>query len=203
MPQSHARSFAGSRSCRSCCQAVKNVSWARSSLRVTLPVALKATLRRHGHDLHPGDILCMNDPFDGGMHLPDIFVFQPIFVDGQVVSFAATICHHTDVGGRVPGSNAADSTEIFQEGLRIPPLKLFSQGVMDETLSAIIALNVRVPDRVLGDLRAQYAACLVGASLRKSPARQPLAHELPGVRDWLSFTTEQTDGFHVTSERDR
>ena len=61
------------------------------------------------------------------------------------------ICHHTDVGGRVPGSNAADSTEIYQEGLRIPPLKLFRAGVMDETLEAVISLNVRVPDRVIGD----------------------------------------------------
>lgn len=94
----------------------------------SIPVALKAALARLGGDLHPGDVICMNDPFEGGMHLPDIFVFQPIFVAGVMVSVAATICHHTDVGGRVPGSNASDSTEIYQEGLRIPPLKLFERG---------------------------------------------------------------------------
>ena len=79
----------------------------------SIPIALKATLARLGTDIHPGDVLCMNDPFEGGMHLPDIFVFQPIFVDGRIVAFAATICHHTDVGGRVAGSNASDSTEIY------------------------------------------------------------------------------------------
>ena len=74
------------------------------------------------------------------------------------------ICHHTDMGGRVPGSNASDSTEIYQEGLRIPPLKLFERGVREHgRCSRIIEKNVRVPDRVLGDLGAQYAACQVGA----------------------------------------
>ena len=105
----------------------------------------------------------MNDPYCGGMHLPDIFMFFPIFDGASVLAWSVVICHHTDVGGRVPGSNAADSTEIYQEGLRIPPLRLFRNGVMDETLEAMIGLNVRVPDRVIGDLRAQYAACQVGA----------------------------------------
>ena len=76
----------------------------------------------------------MNDPFEGGMHLPDIFLFKPIYQDGQRLAFAATICHHTDVGGRVAGSNASDSTEIYQEGLRIPPLKLYDAGRRNETL---------------------------------------------------------------------
>ena len=101
----------------------------------------------------------MNDPFDGGMHLPDIFVFQPIFFEGQRLAFAATCCHHTDVGGRVAGSNASDSTEIYQEGLRIPPLKLYDRGKPNNTLLAMIEKNVRVPVQVLGDLRAQLAAC--------------------------------------------
>jgi N-methylhydantoinase B len=90
-------------------------------------------------------------------------MFYPIFDGAEILAWSVVICHHTDVGGRVPGSNAADSTEIYQEGLRIPPLKLFHRGVMDETLEAMIGLNVRVPDRVIGDLRAQYAACQVGA----------------------------------------
>ena len=73
------------------------------------------------------------------------------------------ICHHTDVGGRVPGSNASDSTEIFQEGLRIPALKLFEAGVPNDTLFKMIDINVRLPDRVIGDLKAQFAACRTGA----------------------------------------
>jgi N-methylhydantoinase B len=90
-------------------------------------------------------------------------MFFPIFDGGDILAWSVVICHHTDMGGRVPGSNAADSIEIYQEGLRIPPLKLFHGGVIDETLEALIGLNVRVPDRVIGDLHAQYAACQVGA----------------------------------------
>ncbi len=125
----------------------------------SIPVALKAALARYGSDIAPGDVLAMNDPYEGGMHLPDIFVFRPIYAGEDVIAWAATICHHTDVGGRVPGSNASDSTEIYAEGLRIPPLKLYRRGVPDESLFRIIEKNVRVPDRVLGDLRAQLAAC--------------------------------------------
>ncbi len=91
----------------------------------SIPDALDVVVDRFGAEMKPGDMYIMNDPFDGGMHLPDIFIFKPIFVDDQRLAFAATICHHADVGGRVPGSNASDSTEIYQEGLRIPPLKLF------------------------------------------------------------------------------
>lgn len=127
----------------------------------SIPVALRACLARHGASLAEGDVLAMNDPFEGGMHLPDIFVFKPIFRDGQVIAIAATICHHTDVGGRVPGSNASDSTEIYAEGLRIPPLKLHERGVPNATLFAMIERNVRMPERVFGDLRAQLAACAI------------------------------------------
>src|SRR5574342_1137036 len=95
------------------------------------------------------------------MHLPDVFILKPIFHAGERLAFAGTLCHQTDVGGRVPGSNAADSTEIFQEGLRIPPVPLYVAGRPNETLFALIERNVRVPGRVLGDLRAQLAACHV------------------------------------------
>jgi N-methylhydantoinase B len=97
------------------------------------------------------------------MHLPDIFMFVPIFAGGKRRAFAVVICHHTDVGGRVPGSNASDSTEIYQEGIRIPPLKLYESGRLNTTLEEMIKINVRVPDRVWGDLLAQYAASQVGA----------------------------------------
>ncbi len=125
----------------------------------SIPTALATVVERFEGDIHPGDIFCLNDPFDGGMHLPDIFVFQPIFREGRRLAFACTICHHTDVGGRVAGSNASDSTEIYQEGLRIPPLKLFERGRRNETLWALIERNVRLPVRLAGDLRAQLAAC--------------------------------------------
>ena len=128
----------------------------------SIPTALAATMRHYGETMAPGDVFIMNDPFDGGMHLPDIFVFKPIYRDGVRLAFAATICHHTDVGGRVAGSNASDSTEIYQEGLRIPPLKFYEAGKRNETVVKFIEKNVRVPVKVMGDLRAQLAACNSG-----------------------------------------
>ena len=86
-------------------------------------------------------------------------MFKPLFANGDRIAFAATICHHADVGGRVPGSNASDSTEIYQEGLRIPPLKLFTAGERNDTLWSLIEKNVRIPNQVFGDMRAQLAAC--------------------------------------------
>ena len=127
----------------------------------SIPTALAAVLERFDNDCHPGDVFIMNDPYAGGMHLPDIFIFKPIFKDGERVAFAATICHHADVGGRVPGSNASDSTEIYQEGVRIPPIKLYDKGKSNETFWTLFESNVRIPVQVFGDLRAQLAACSI------------------------------------------
>jgi len=141
----------------------------------SMPTAIAAVEEAFSGDVHPGDVFILNDPFRGGMHLPDVFVFKPIFaedgVGGECLGWAGTVCHHTDVGGRVPGSNASDSTEIYQEGLRIPPLKLYHRGVPNETLFALIGTNVRVPVKVFGDLRAQLAACHIAEqSLRELAA---------------------------------
>ncbi len=130
----------------------------------SIPTALDVVVERFGAEMHPEDMYIMNDPFDGGMHLPDIFIFKPIFWKSERVAFAATICHHADVGGRVPGSNASDSTEIYQEGLRIPPMKFYDKGVLNETLWMLLEKNVRIPVQVFGDLRAQLAACHVAES---------------------------------------
>src|SRR5438034_5285805 len=93
----------------------------------SFPDALAATIARFGDRMQPGDVYCLNDPFEGGMHIPDVFVLKPIFHEGERLAFAATICHQTDMGGRVAGSNASASTEIYQEGLRIPPVKMYDQ----------------------------------------------------------------------------
>ena len=127
----------------------------------SMPDAFEAVLRRFEGDIHPGDVFVLNDPFEGGTHLPDLFVLKPIFRRDQRIAFAAACCHHTDIGGRVAGSNASDSTEIYQEGLRIPPLKLHDRGVPNSTLLSLLEKNVRVPALVLGDLRAQLAACSI------------------------------------------
>ena len=156
----------------------------------SIPSALQSCLRHFGEDIAEGDILTMNDPYDGGMHLPDIFVFRPVFAGGRPFAWAATICHHTDVGGRVPGSNASDSTEIFAEGLRLPPLKLYERGVANDTLMRIIDRNVRLPGRVMGDLRAQLAACDIAArGMTELLAR----HGAPGVVALMEATMDHSE----------
>jgi len=127
-----------------------------------IPEAMAEVRKRYGDALAPGDAVIVNDPYQGGMHLPDIFMFVPFFYREELEGFCVVICHHTDVGGRVPGSNASDSTEVYQEGLRIPVVKLYERGTVNDIMERVIAQNVRVPDRVLGDLRAQYAASQVG-----------------------------------------
>ena len=127
-----------------------------------VPDAVEAMLAKFGDTLAPDDVVIFNDPYNGGMHLPDIFMFKPIFLQERLQGYAVVIAHHCDVGGRVPGSNAADSTEIYQEGIRIPPLKLYEGGTPNETLFALIRQNVRLPELVIGDLEAQLATCSIG-----------------------------------------
>jgi len=128
----------------------------------SIPAAMDAVLAKFGDDFAPGDLVVLNDPFHGGMHLPDIFMFKPIFHDSKLEGFAVVVAHHADIGGRVPGGGAADSTEIFQEGLRLPPIKLYVAGVPNQALLDLLMLNVRMPELVEGDLTAQIAGCAAG-----------------------------------------
>jgi N-methylhydantoinase B len=125
----------------------------------SVPTALQSIMRHFADDMSQGDVFIMNDPFDGGMHLPDNFIFKPLYHEGERLAFACTCCHHSDVGGRVAGSNASDSTEIYAEGLRIAPMKLYEAGKLNKTIMTFIERNVRLPVQVQGDLRAQLAAC--------------------------------------------
>ena len=118
-------------------------------------------LAKWGDALRPGDVFVMNDPFDGGIHLQDIFVFKPVFLDETLIGFATTTAHHGDVGGRLPGSAACDNTEIFQEGIRLPWLRLYDRGEPVEAIFEVIRANVRIPRMTLGDLAAQVAATSV------------------------------------------
>ena len=155
--------------------------------------ALAAVLARYGNDVREGDVYALNDPFEGGMHLPDVFMFKPVFVDGERVAFACCTAHQADVGGRVPGSNAADSTEIYQEGLRIPPMKLFDRGARNETLWRLIERNVRIPVQVFGDLRAQLAACEIAErEIRARIARHGLDPARAMMREMLDYTERMT-----------
>lgn len=110
-----------------------------------------------------GDIYILNDPYLGGTHLPDIALVMPVFHNGAPIALSAAMTHHQDVGGMTPGSVPTHATEIYQEGVRIPPLKLRDGGVMNETLMKMMRQNVRMADSFEGDLNAQIAACTVGA----------------------------------------
>lgn len=128
----------------------------------SVPFAMETLFKKFGDKIEPGDVFIMNDPFDGGMHIPDIFIVQPIFWEGTRVAFAVSTAHHLDLGGRLPGSSACDNTEIFQDGFRIPWLKLYRRGELDEAIFTLIRANVRVPSMAIGDIRAQLSACHIG-----------------------------------------
>lgn len=127
-----------------------------------VPDAVEAVISKFEGAINRGDIYLLNDPDEGGMHLPDLFVIQPVFSEATRVAFSVCMAHHVDIGGRVPGGNAVDSTEIFQEGLQIPLLKLYDRGAVNETFMSILKRNVRPPDLVLGDLMAEVTACRTG-----------------------------------------
>lgn len=115
-------------------------------------------------DFAEGDIYVGNDPYvAGGSHLPDVNLSMPVFAEGRLIGFMCNIAHHADIGGMAPGSMSGGMTEIYQEGLRIPPIKLFDRGRLLTDILDLLLLNVRVPDERRGDYFAQIAACNLGA----------------------------------------
>ena len=118
---------------------------------------------RFDGDVEPGDVFIFNDPYlANGQHLPDIYIIKPIFVEEAITGWSCTVAHHCDVGGIVAGSNALGATEIYQEGLRLPFLKFIEAGRPVRAIWDLVASNVRLPDKVLGDLQSQIAACSTG-----------------------------------------
>lgn len=115
--------------------------------------------------LRPGDMYVANDPYTaGGQHLPDINVVAPVFVGDTCAAFVANVAHHADIGGMVPGSESAACQSIYQEGLRLPPVRLVREGQIVNDIMAIVLLNSRTPEEREGDLRAQIAANNVGVT---------------------------------------
>jgi N-methylhydantoinase B len=154
-----------------------------------MPFSVAAAIDRYPPEtLDPGDAILLNDPFYGGAHLPDLTLVTPVFQDGDIIAFAANRAHHADVGGSRAGSVAADSTEIYQEGLRIPPVKLFEGGEPNEGLFDMILSNVRTPDERRGDLRAQEAANETGrrrvTELVEKYGRGQLTAMLEEIKDY-------------------
>ena len=124
----------------------------------SMALAVRQGVEEYPGVLEPGDMLLLNDPYISGTHLPDLTLIAPIFHDGMLIGYAANKAHHTDVGGGAPGSLAANSSELYQEGLIIPPVKYLRAGVVDPEISRLIRSNVRTPEVQMGDLRAQIAA---------------------------------------------
>lgn len=150
--------------------------------------AMQYLLTRYAGRIREGDVFIGNDPYAAaGQHLPDIYIVEPVFFDGRLVAWTTTVAHHADVGGIVPGSNALGAAEIFQEGIRLPFLKLYDGGVRNDAIWEIIELNVRVPVLVGGDLRAQMAACKAG---RRSFTELLLRY---GVEEVLRYAEELHD----------
>jgi N-methylhydantoinase B len=125
----------------------------------SMPDAVRAVVGAFAHDLHPGDVFLHNDPYFGGSHLPDVNVVRPAFHAEQLLGYACLRAHWPDIGSATPGSYGA-VTDIFGEGLRIPPLRLIHRGALNEDLEKLLLANVRTPDERKGDLGAQLAATL-------------------------------------------
>ena len=132
-------------------------------LATLIPVVRRIIQEFPPSTMREGDIYLMNDPYLGGTHLPDIALIMPIFAEGKPIAFGAAMTHHQDVGGMTPGSIPTNATEIYQEGLRLPPLKFRDGDVFNETLIKILRLNSRIPDIFMGDIHAQVSACSVAA----------------------------------------
>jgi len=146
----------------------------------TLIPAMGHILRRFpSATMRDGDIYFLNDPYHGGSHVPDIVIVLPVFFDGALIGFAASVSHHNDLGGMVPGSLPPNATEIFQEGLRVPPQLYQRDGRLNETLRDILMLNVRTPETLEGDINGQIGACRIGArrlaEMAAEHGTQPLA----------------------------
>ena len=129
-----------------------------------MPQSVKAGIDQYGLDqMLPGDVFLVNDSYTGGTHLPDVTVFAPVFWQDELVGFVGNRGHHNDVGGMSPGSMPGDATEMYQEGLILPAVKIFEEGVKNRDVWAIILKNVRLPSTTEGDITAQTAGAQTGA----------------------------------------
>lgn len=159
----------------------------------SIPPAMDVVLKHFREDCHPGDVYVLNDPYEGGAHLPDIYMFKPVFTGDTLLGFSCTVIHHADIGGIAAGGISSAATEIYQEGLCIPPLKLYDRGRPNRTLFSIIERNVRVADKVMGDLHSQVAACTEGEEGMIELIREyGLEATRWYLRDLLDYAEERT-----------
>src|SRR5918996_3003895 len=128
-----------------------------------MPLLIKTCFQEIPHkDIHPGDVILHNDPYRGGLHCPEHTFFKPVFVDGELMGFAVCIGHVAEIGGMVPGAFAGEATEIFHEGLRVPPVKIKSRGKDVVEVWKLMLANVRTPRQNYGDYRALISSVDLG-----------------------------------------
>ncbi len=143
-------------------------------------------------EIREGDLFVANDPHvAGGTHLPDVNMAMPVFDDGRLIAYVCNIAHHADIGGMVPGSMAGGMSEIYQEGLRIPVVKLFDRGALQQDLFELLLLNVRLPEERRGDYNAQIAACRLGVRRLKELAARHSADTLLDAFGEIILRTER------------
>ena len=163
--------------------------------------AIDEILKRYPKpEIRPGDMFIANDPYTGGgTHLPDINVIAPVFIGKRIVAYVANIAHHADVGGMVPGSEAAVCQSIYQEGLRIPPVRIMLEGKVNRDVFEMILINSRTPDERVGDLHAQFAANTVGSrSVTALFERYRVRETEATIAAYLDFTEKR---FRAAIER--
>lgn len=160
--------------------------------------------------MRDGDLYLMNDPFLGGTHLPDLTVMRPVFVEKRLIGFAASILHHQDVGGMRAGSVPPDAVDIFQEGLRLPPMRMGAEDAISRETIDLIQANSRAPDTVLGDLSSQVSAAVqAAAALRKLALETGVDAFISGMETCLErgeklaarTIASMAPGPHVAAER--
>ena len=158
----------------------------------SVPEFMRAVIAKFGGKMRDGDIYITNDPYEGGSHLPDMYLCKPIFLDNSTpIAFVVCIAHHTDIGGKTPGGNGCDATELYQEGLCIPLLKLYDEAEANQTVFDFIARNVRIPRQVLGDLRAELACLHVGQEgVRALFEKYGAANSQPILKSCLTMPSE-------------
>ena len=157
----------------------------------TFGTQVKSLIALYGEDLEDGDILLTNDPYSGGTHACDFAIVKPIFFDGRILAYAINVAHYLDVGGSVPGSLAPNAVSVFQEGLRLPGVKVVRSDRFSGEILRIIRENVRLPDIAIGDLTAQVATVRVAARRMDELARKYGVDVVEAAFDHLLTVSEK------------
>ena len=166
-------------------------SWDHPGHVLPLPWGVRCALDDFAGDLHPGDAILLNDPYRGGTHLNDVTLLCPVFDDaGKLLIFPAVRAHWVDVGGMVPGSYSGLSTNVYQEGVRIPPIKIISRGQIDRAAMTLLLANMRVPEEREGDFNASLGACKVAEQrIRRLIAK----YGWPKVQEAVRINLDRTE----------